>query len=121
MKLQSMNTDQLLDTLCCLTPTLCRLACDSRTADALDELADADLAALPALEAAALLASTLIPLLLQTHREDTLTVLSILTDKPLHTLRAQCGLDTIRDACDCLDEVLLHFFACAAGTKQGLS
>lgn len=118
MKLCDMDTDQFLDTLCELSLPLCRIAEDERTIRALETLGEAELADQPAPKAAASIASALIPLLLQTHREDMLAVLACLTGKPVAALRSQSGLQTVRDACDSLDEVLLDFFACAAGTAQ---
>ncbi len=118
MKLSEMNTEQLLNALCDLTEPICRMAEDERTQDALDALTEAELTALPPLKAGALLLSTLSPLLLQTHREDALRVLSALTGETVQTLRTQNGLITLRQVMDCWEGELAAFFSSAAGSAR---
>ena len=118
MKLCEMNTSQLLDALCSLTPPLCRIAEDPHTAEAISALCAAELDSLAPVRASGIILRQLTPLLLRRHREDVLQVLSILTGKAAETLLAQNGPDTAGEAAACVDETLLRFFAFAAGTGQ---
>lgn len=117
MKLSQIPTSRLADTLCQLTPPMCRIACDPKTLTALDDLSGR-LSAMPPLQAAAAVMEHMVPLLLSDHREDFFAVLSILTEKPVDTLLEQSGADTLRDIRQVWDRELMVFFGSAGSAEQ---
>ena len=121
MKLREMNTDEFCAALCALTGPMCRIAEDPKAQEAFDALMGADLATQPVLKVWSMLVSTLVPVLLQTHAEDTYAMAAILTGKTIQELRAQSGLQTLHDLRVCWDEELVAFFCFAGCTGQATS
>lgn len=121
MKLSQLSTDALAEVLLRLTPPLCRILQDESTLAALDELSFTGLDAQPPLLSLARLWEKLAPLLLQHHAQDVYEALSILTEKPIDTLRQQSGLTTLGDLLSVWDKQLSRFFSCAGSAEQARS
>lgn len=121
MKLSQLSTDALAEVLLRLTPPLCRILQDESTLAALDELSFTGLDAQPPLLSLARLWEKLAPLLLQHHAQDVYEALSILTEKPIDTLRQQSGLTTLCDLLSVWDKQLSRFFSCAGSAEQARS
>lgn len=117
MKLSHLTTSQLAETLCQLTPPLCRIAQDGKTLAILDDITG-ELSALPPLKAAAFLLERLAPLLLQEHQRDFFTVLGILTGKTTEAVLRQDTLTTLHDLMQSWDRELIAFFASAGSAAQ---
>ena len=115
MKLHEMNTGQLLRTMSLLAVPLGRIARDQafetvlRAAQALPDEPDAT-------DGAALLAQAL-PLA-ESCRAELLTVAAVLLDEEAEALEAADSVTVLRRVVQSLDEELLRFFGCAAGTER---
>lgn len=118
MKLSQLSTDALADVLLRLTPPLCRIFQDERVLAALDELSFTGMDALPPMLSLTRLWEKLAPLLLQRHAQDVYEALSILTEKPVDTLRQQAGLTTLSDLLAVWDKQLNRFFSCAGSAGR---
>lgn len=121
MKLREMNTEEFCAALCALTGPMCRIAEDEKAQAAFDALMTAELTKLPVLKAWSMLVATLVPVLLQSHAEDTYAMTAILTGKTVQELRAQSGLQTLSELRACWDEDLAAFFSFAGCTAQATS
>lgn len=115
MKLSEMNTMQLADAICKITPAVARIMEDPKTLDALKQYPEEGSAPKGVLimKAGALLA----PVLLGDHLRDTATVLAALTGKTAEQILQQKGSETIKDITACLDTELIDFFMPSAGTE----
>lgn len=118
MKLSQLTTEALAEVLLRLTPPLCRIIQDESTLAALDEMSFTGLDTQPPLLSLARLWEKLAPLLLQRHAQDVYEALSILTEKPVESLRQQSGLTTLRDLLAIWDKQLTRFFSCAGSAEQ---
>lgn len=118
MKLSHLTTEELSAVLLRLTPPMCRILRDETTLSALDEAAFSGLDAQPPLVSLARLWERLAPTLLETHAQDVYEALSILTEKPVDTLRRQPGLTTLQDILSVWDGELTRFFSCAGSAVQ---
>lgn len=114
-----MNTEELARTLCRLTPPVCRMAGDPRVARALREAGEAGKE--PLVTVASRLWAALAPVLLAEHGEDLWEAAAILTGKDAAQVRAQPGMETIRELWRCWDEELAAFFSCAGTARKGSS
>lgn len=92
-KLNEMTTEQLVHTLCELTPPLCRILNDPRTQKALDRLLDRDLSEVSLTKAWARVLECLVPTLLGTHWEDMCQITGILTGLTPEQVSAGSGTD----------------------------
>lgn len=121
MKLSQLSTEALAQVLLRLTPPLCRILRDEATLAALDAITFTGLEDQPPLLVLSQLWEGLAPTLLDTHAQDVYQALSILTDKPVDTLRQQPGATTLQDILSIWDEQLIHFFSCAGSAEQARS
>ena len=111
MKLSEMNIDQLSDAMVMIAGPVERIASDPDAEKALESLSgDGTMSKFGAM------VGRFVPLLLKTHRDDVLTILSAMTGKDVGTLRAQNGMQTIREARECVDKDLIDFFGSFAST-----
>lgn len=115
MKLSEMTTDQMCDCMADLTIPVANLMEDAEISEAFDA-ARAD--GLSLFQAVGKLARKIIPVALRKKRDDTLSVISILTGKPMETLHHQKGTQTIRDAYEIVDEELMDFFKSFGNTGK---
>lgn len=115
MKLSEMNTMELASALCRMAEPMERIGQDEAINAYFAKVAKEKK---PKTQLATLagMAGTLIPALLDTHRVDTLTILSAMTGKSVNELEMQSGMQTIRDARACFDGDFMDFFKSAAGT-----
>ena len=114
MKLSEMNTTQFADALCDLVEPVTAIMGDEKIIETLKEnaLKQQEGNASP-LEIRAALIKGAIPILLKTHREDVIAILSTLTGKTRKAIAAQPGIQTIKDIRECWDNDLRDFFVSA--------
>ena len=108
MRLSEMNTAEMADALVAIAEPLGRIGRDPAMNRAITDLGRFE--GVTALEKISGLFVPLATALLKTHRDDTLAVLAVLTGKSAGELAAQRGLETLKEARDCLDGELLDFF-----------
>lgn len=118
MKLSQLTTQQLAEVLVQITPPLCRIARDERTMAILDDMSFTGMETQTPLLSASYLWEKLLPLLLTDLADDLFSVLSVLVEKPVDTLRAQPGLTTITDLMSIWDSQLTTFFTSAGSAAQ---
>ena len=121
MKLSEMNAEQLMRTLCTLTPLLCCMAEDPRVAAALDAFAEADADNESMLARGAALLGSIVPVLLTDYEDEFFRAAAILTGKSAETLRKQSGLAMFRELKKCWEDDLALFFCCAGNGRPGRS
>lgn len=111
MKLKEMNTDQLADALCEIAPLLEEIGKDAELNENLRKITMKEReSGMTVLEKGVSLIARVVPALLKTHRAETYKILSVMTGKSVQELATQNGMETIRDAKDCVDEELIGFF-----------
>ena len=111
MKLSEMNTAQLADALVRIAAPIERIGKDEELNRAMSEGVERLRAGgMTKLQHNAAMLGMLIPALLERHRADTFTVLSALTGKSVQEIEGQPGVQTLREARECLDGDLLSFF-----------
>ena len=118
MKLSEMNTAQLATCLCRIAEPVGRIGRDARLNDYFRDVAqhgEGD----TVFERITGMAAALIPVMLDTHLEDMLCILSALTGKSERALREQNGLLTIREAVQSIDGEILAFFRLPGSTSAG--
>lgn len=108
MKLSEMNTEQLAACLCKLAEPVGVLTADEEIADTIKQVGDNK--AKPVYSVIGGAVAKLIPLMLKKHERETYGILAALTGKSEAELKAQNGLQTIKDAKECFDKELLDFF-----------
>lgn len=115
MKLSEMNTVQMAKALCELAAPVGRLAED---VELMRGMADAGQGKNTLGEKLGALLPKVIPALLDKHFDDVVLILSALTGKSGEVIRAQKGVQTIRDIQSCFDGDLLDFFKSSAGMER---
>ena len=121
MKLSEMNAEQLMRTLCSLTPLLCSMAEDPRVAAALDSFAEEDADNESVLARGAALLGSIVPGVLKDYEDEFFRAAAILTGKSAETLRRQSGLAMIRELKKCWEDDLALFFCCAGDVRLAKS
>lgn len=114
MKLSEMNTQQLADAICRITPAIARIVEDPETWEALKQYPEKGSMPQGVLNIKA--AAVLTPVLLGKHLRDTAEVLAAMTGKSAKQILEQKGKETIKDITECLDKDLIDFFMQSAGT-----
>lgn len=108
MKLSEMNTQQLAEALCRITPAVSRIVEDPATLEALRSFPEKG--SMPQGVANIKAVSLIAPVLLGAHLHDTAEVLAALTGKSAAQILQQKGHETIKDITACLDKDLIDFF-----------
>ena len=124
MKISTMTTDQAADVLCQIVEPIETIGMDAEFQAKLTDIAEKNKArerAMNGVESVTSLISLIVPLLLKNCRQETYTILSALTGKPVKELAAQSVMQTMRDAKDCIDQDLIDFFKSSAGMDGGHS
>ena len=116
MKLSEMNTDQLAKCLCALTAPAAEIMGDENVLKALADMGKRDGRTMLGLIADT--ARALVPLLLETHYNATVSILAAMTGKTAGAIRKQNGLQTIKEARACIDQDLIDFFKSSAPTEK---
>lgn len=116
MKLSEMNTDQLAKCLCSLTAPAAEIMGDENVLRALADMGKRDGRTMLGLIADT--ARALVPLLLETHYNATVSILAAMTGKTAGAIRKQNGLQTIKEARACIDQDLIDFFKSSAPTEK---
>lgn len=109
MKLGDMNTVQMGKAICQIAPAIAHIVEDEEFAQLMIPAKEGERRTLAGMLA------VMAPAMLDRHLDDTLAILSVLTEKSIPTLRKQKGMQTIRDIMECLDRDLIDFFTSSAG------
>lgn len=116
-----MNTEQLCDTLRAIAEPIDKIGMDEEFNKKLMEAAERG--SMTKMESDVSMVSMAIPLLFGRHREETFKILSVLTGKSAEQIAAQPGIQTVKEARECLkDKELLAFFRVIlrSGRRKGL-
>ena len=116
MRFSDMNTDQMAKCMCELVSPAAEIMGDEAVIKALSALSGAG--EKPFLRLVADAATAIVPLLLKTHYSATVAILAAMTGKSCAEIRKQKGLQTIRDARECIDQDLIDFFTSSAATEK---
>lgn len=112
MKLSEMNTDQLAETLCAISAPAARICEDEQINDDMKKLYAMEKGdGMTALQKLGRMVNIWIPGLLKTHRDDVYAIMSVLTGKSVQEIAGQNGMQTIKDARECIDGELMNFFS----------
>lgn len=109
MKLSEMNTIELSKTLCKIAEPIGRIGADAAISGIFRDFSKKS-EGKTVLQTATAMFSVIVPALLERHQEDTFSVISALTGKNVDEIRAQNGMETIRDIKGCFDNDLMSFF-----------
>lgn len=116
MRLSEMTTDQMAKCMCELVAPAAEIMADEAVLKALSALSGAG--EKPFLRLVADAATAIVPLLLKTHYSATVAILAAMTGKSCAEIRRQKGLQTIKDARECIDHDLIDFFTPSATTAK---
>lgn len=115
MKLGDMSTVEMGKALCQIAPAIERIVEDPKFTELMRPKKEEER------QTVAHILAVMAPVLLDSHLDDTLTVLSVLTGKKVTELRKQKGTQTIKDIMQCMDKDIVDFFtssAASAATKS---
>lgn len=116
MKLSEMSTDRLADVMVRIAEPVERIGSDEMLIDKLRALAQTGRKT--AIENAAAMVGTLVPVLLERRREDTYAVLAALTGKTAEEIAAQPAMVTLKEARESIDADFLRFFGWSVSTAD---
>lgn len=119
MKLSEMNTEQLCDVLCEIAEPVDKIGTDEAFAQKLKEVAERG--ALNKIQSMTAMFGAFVPLLLKNKRAESIKIISVLSGKSVDEIAKQSGMQTLKDAMDCIDEDFIRFFKQSAGTDAGKS
>lgn len=112
MKLREMNTDQLAEALCEMGDAVDSI-CKDKSIDAEMKRLYEDFkgGSMTVLEKTSRMMKIWLPALLKTHKAEVYKILSVLTGKSPQEIAEQNGMQTIREARECIDGELMAFFS----------
>lgn len=111
MKLSQMTTEQITACLCRIAPALENIAMDEKINECFKRVAKKEESARSNVQRCAVMLSTFASLLLDKHKDDTFAVLAAINGKTAEEIRAQNGMQTIREVKDALSDLeLMDFF-----------
>lgn len=113
MKLSEMNTRQLAKAMCALVPPVQRIAQDEGLNGLFAAIKEKKQAGATVMEMLGLMLDA-VPLLLDTHYEESVAIISAMTGKSAEEINSQRGMQTIADLRGCIDDQLLDFFRSSA-------
>lgn len=113
MKLCEMNTQQLAEALCALTPPVCRIMQSQAVSAAMEAFCEGEEEHAPLSATLGRAAEALVPVLLTELLPEVCEVIAVLTGKSAESIMAQPAVETVRDMKDLWDGELADFFACA--------
>lgn len=117
MKLSEMNTQQLAKCLCEIAPALDRIGSDDAVGKVFSSMSE-KIAEGTLTKFVSSMAGTLVPVLLGTHFDDSVTIISAMTGKSEDVVRSQKGMETIRDVKDFFDKDFFDFFRSSAALAK---
>ena len=111
-KLSQLGTDECLDVLCEITPHIVNLVSDEEIMNAIGKPVDKkNSTKVGVMLIGALRITTVVPLLLKTHRADIYAILSIMGEKSIEEVAAQSTMATLWQIKELSnDKELLSFF-----------
>lgn len=119
MKLSEMSTRQLAGALCRLTPPMGRIAADEELSGVFTRLKNEmrENEHMTTAQKAAILLET-VPVLLETHYEDTIAIIAVMTDRTAAEVDALNGYEMIGELRGCIDSRFIDFFKSSAAMAQ---
>lgn len=109
MKLSEMNTIELSKTLCKLAEPIGRIGADAAINNIFKDFSKENNGK-TLFQSGTEVYVAIVPALLERHQEDTFSVISAMTGKSVDEIRAQNGMETIRDIKCFFDNDLMSFF-----------
>lgn len=116
MKLSQMNTNDLAACLCRIAAPMERIAQDKELTKTMGEITK-NLEGRSSLQIGMSTLAALLPALLERHREETYTILSILTGKSIEEIGDQNAMLTLRDVRECVDSDFMDFFRSSGASR----
>lgn len=118
MKISEMSTRQAAECLCKISAPLGRIGEDEAVIEQLKEFGE-KAKGQAVLTLVTGMASKFVPLLLDTHYEDTVEILAAMTGKTAVEIGEQSVLVTLKDARESVDKDLIDFFTASVGSARG--
>lgn len=119
MKLSEMNTKQLAGALCALTQPMSRIATDDNLSRVFANIQHEmeRRTHMSMMEKTGMLLEA-VPILLRSHYDDTIAIISIMTGKSIAEVEAQNGMEMIDELRKSIDSQFLSFFRSSAAMAQ---
>ena len=108
MKISKMSTEQAADVLVRIAEPVSNIMDDSRVTDVLKEIST--MKNIPYIKIFAILVPKIVPLALETHRDDLFEVVGALDSKTVSEVKNQNILKTIKVLQESIDKDLIDFF-----------
>lgn len=113
MKLCEMTTRQMAETLCALTPPVCKIMQCPAVAQAMEAFCECEEEHAPLASTLGKAFEKLVPVLLTELLPEVCQVMAVMTGKDAEVIMAQPGVETMREMKQLWDGELMDFFACA--------
>lgn len=110
MKLSDMNTRELKKALCAIAAPVGVIAESETFTQVMKRFSDMKKANVTVGQMGAVFIRDVVPLLLETHEQETFAILSVLTGKTVDEIMEQNGMQTIQDIKESVDGTLVGFF-----------
>ena len=117
MKLNQMNGDQLANALCEMAEPVERITQDEEVVEAFRKMAEDQKNKAIMIRMVGGAYARLVPLLLKKHKEDTFTILALMSGKNYDEIANENAFQLMRDIREAFSKDLLHFFSSAAATE----
>ena len=118
MKLKDMDTMQMAACLCRIAPAVERIGVNERVHELLRGYGEKKDEHVPVLARYSRLVGTLAPALLGECIEETVEIVSAMTGKSVEEVKAQKGMQTIKDVLEFADADFIGFFGQSAVSAQ---
>lgn len=118
MHLNQMNGDQLAEALCLIAEPVERITQDDEVNDAFRKMAEDQKNNAIMIRLVGGAYARLVPLLLKKHKQDTFTILSVLTGKTYEEIATENAFQLMRDIRETMNKKVLDFFASSVGMAQ---
>lgn len=118
LNLNQMNGDQLAEALCLIAEPVERITQDDEVNDAFRKMAEDQKNNAIMIRLVGGAYARLVPLLLRKHKQDTFTILSVLTGKTYEEIATENAFQLMRDIRETMNKKVLNFFASSVGMEQ---
>lgn len=118
MRLKDMDTMQMAACMCRIAPAIERIGENKTVHELLKAYGEKKDENAPLLARYARLVGTLVPALLGECIEETVVIVSAMTGKSVENVKAQKGMETIRDVMEFMDADFIGFFGQSAVSAQ---
>lgn len=116
MKISQMSTEQGANVLVRIAEPVSNIMDDSRVADLLKEISE--MKDVPYIKVFASIVPKIVPLALESHREDVFEIVGALDNKSVSEVKKQNVLKTIKVIQESVDKDLLDFFGSIGGQGE---